>query len=86
MSEHTSIHPFYLGNNKMHDCFDKIILYWDNKYRYTDDVKLMTIYQSRGLVKHSKLRDANVLRIFATKCNEAANTIVTKGLELYKGV
>lgn len=86
MSEHTSIHPFYSNSNKMRDCFDKIILYWDNKYRYTDDVKLMSFYQSKGLVKHSKLRDSSILKNFATQCNEAAVSIVTKGIELYKGV
>ena len=86
MSEHASIHPFYYGNSKMKDCLDDINLYWDNKYRYTDDVKLMTFYQSRGLIKHSKLRDANILKNLAIKCNEAAASIVKKGMELYKGV
>lgn len=33
----------------MNQYFDTIINFWDNKYRYTDDIKLMTFYQARGL-------------------------------------
>lgn len=33
MSKHSSIQPFYWDDGGMLDCFDKIILYWDNRYR-----------------------------------------------------
>lgn len=85
MSESPSIIPFYRKNEKMGDCFGRVIQYWDNKYRYADDVKLMTFYQSRGFVSHSNLRNVKSLRSFAHQCNEAANTIVAKGYELYQG-
>lgn len=85
MSENSSIIPFYRKHDKMGDCFGRVIQYWDNKYRYTDDVKLMSFYQSRGLVSHSNIRNVNSLRNFASQCNEAANIIVARGYDLYQG-
>lgn len=85
MSENSSIVPFFQDCDNMDDCFDRVIQYWDNKYRYTDDVKLMTFYRSRGLVTHSKIRNENVLKSFASQCNDAANVIVSRGFDLFYG-
>ncbi len=85
MSENPSITSFFRGCDKIGGCFDRVIQYWDNKYRYTDDVKLMAFYRSRGLVNHSDLKKVNVLRQFADQCNDAANAIVARGYDLYYG-
>lgn len=86
MSSHPSIVPFFLGCEKMDEKFDTVINYWDNKYRYTDDKKLLTFYYSKQLInKHSEKQKKGLLRNFALQCNDAANAIVTKGFDLFYG-
>lgn len=68
----------------MNQYFDTIINFWDNRYRYTDDIKLMTFYQARGLIKHSELRDSRKLAKFANDCVSAASKIITKGQECFQ--
>ncbi len=84
LCKHRSIDPFYKSNSSMDQCFDTMINYWDNKYRYADDVKLMTFYQARGLVKHSELRDSKKLAKFANDCVTAASKIIIKGQECFQ--
>ncbi len=85
LCKHRSIDPFYQDNPSMNQYFDTMINYWDNKYRYTDDIKLMTFYQARGLIKHSELRNSKKLAGFAKECVTAANRIITKGKECFQG-
>lgn len=84
LCKHRSIDPFYKSNSSMNQYFDTIINFWDNKYRYTDDIKLMTFYQARGLIKHSELRDSRKLAKFANDCVSAASKIITKRQEYFQ--
>ena len=79
-----AIVPLLKENDQMSLWLDTISNYWDNKYRYADDKKIMTFYYSAKMIKKESFKRPETLRPFAEDCCFAANEIAAVGFILAK--
>lgn len=84
MVKKSAIVPLLKENDQMPRWFDTISNYWDNKYRYADDKKIMTFYYSAKMITKKSFKHSETLRPYAEDCCLAANEIAAVGFVLAK--
>ena len=84
MIKKPAVGPLLNADEQMSNWLDAILNYWDNKYRYADDKKIMSFYYSAKLIKKASFKNPETLRPFAEECCAAANGIAAVGFTLAK--